>query len=76
MTVRGYVVNITFAARVDAFSGQLDTSWQPAVGNWQDSSAYFGVFTLATNGHNLYAGGAFDKLKGVMHQHVAFFAGP
>jgi hypothetical protein len=76
MTVRGYVVDITFAARVDALSGLLDTSWQPNVGNWQDPAAYFGVYTMATNGHNLYAGGAFDKLKGIAHPHVAFFAGP
>jgi hypothetical protein len=76
MTVRGYVVNVTFAVRVDATAGQLDTSWQPKMGDWQDPNAYFGTYTLSTDGHNLYAGGAFDKVNAVTHPHVAFFAGP
>jgi hypothetical protein len=78
MTLRGSVVNITFAARVDAFSGQLDPSWHPAMGdpNDHDANAYFGTYTMTTDGHNLYAGGAFNKVNAQVHPHVAIFAGP
>jgi hypothetical protein len=78
MTVRGSVVNITFAARVDATSGLLDTSWHPQMGDPYDvnANAYFGTYTLATDGHNLYAGGAFNKVNAQVHPHLAIFPGP
>jgi hypothetical protein len=77
MTVRGSVVNITFAARVDAYSGLLDASWHPRVGRDETgANDYFGTYTMTTDGHNLYAGGAFSKVNAQVHPHVAIFPGP
>ena len=75
-TVNGSVVGITFAARVDAASGLLDASWHPRMGDWQDQGAYFGTYALSTDGHYLFAGGAFDQVSGQPRDKVAIFPGP
>jgi hypothetical protein len=74
MTVYGSVVDITFTARIDTTTGLLDTTWHPAMGNWQDPGAYFGTYAISSDGRNLSAGGAFDQVNGAPRLHLAFFA--
>jgi hypothetical protein len=73
--LNGYVVQAQFGVRFDAITGQFDSSWQPGIGDFNVAGAKKGVWTLATDGRNLYVGGAQSTASGVAHPHLAIFRG-
>jgi uncharacterized repeat protein (TIGR01451 family) len=65
-TYTGVAVNQL--VRADPATGNLDTSWLPAV-----TAGFLGVFTVASSGNHLYVGGDFTRVSGQKQLNFAQF---